>query len=147
MSSADSQLLVAASGIVRDFYQKLWLKDKEISEKRLVLLSRMVVAALVAGALIFGFYAEDVVFWLVLFAWAGLGATIGPTSLLAMFWKGTTRAGAMAGMITGGVLVVLWKLVPFFREEIWDMYELVPAFIGSALATVVVSLATKGIEN
>ncbi|REJ79459.1 MAG: sodium/proline symporter [Acidobacteria bacterium] len=143
MSSADSQLLVAASGIVRDFYQKLWLSDEEIPEKKLVLLSRTVVAVLVILALIFGFFAEDVVFWLVLFAWAGLGATIGPTSLLAMFWRRTTRAGVMAGMITGGILVVCWKIVPYFRAEVWDMYELVPAFIGSAAATVIVSLATN----
>lgn len=143
MSSADSQLLVAASGLVRDLYQKLYLKDKEVDEKKLVLYSRSVVLAIVAAGLVFGFFAEDLVFWLVLFAWAGLGATIGPPSLLAMFWKGTTRGGAMAGMITGGSLVFLWKLVPFFRESVWDMYELVPAFIGSAAATVSVSYLTK----
>ncbi|HUF03468.1 MAG TPA: sodium/proline symporter [Aridibacter sp.] len=143
MSSADSQLLVAASGFVRDFYQKLYLKDNEVDENRLVLYSRIVVFALVAAALVFGFLAEDLVFWLVLFAWAGLGATIGPPSLLTLFWGGTTRVGAMAGMVTGGTLVFLWKLVPYFRAEIWDMYELVPAFIGSAAATLVVSLATQ----
>lgn len=142
MSSADSQLLVAASGIVRDLYQKLALGEAEIDERKLVHISRVVVALLVAAALVFGFFAEGLVFWLVLFAWGGLGAALGPTSLLALFWKRTTRAGVMTGMVTGGSLVFLWKLVPFFRERVWDMYELVPAFLGSAIVTVVISLIT-----
>ena len=147
MSSADSQLLVAASGIVRDFYQKLVLKDGEIDQKKLVTYSRIVVVVLVFAALFFGLYASDLVFWLVLFAWGGLGATIGPTSLLTLFWKGTTRAGVIAGILTGGALIFLWKLVPFMRANIWDIYELIPAFIGSFVVTVIVSLVTGRKEN
>ena len=111
MSSADSQLLVAASGIIRDIYQKLVLKDREIDEKTLVNYSRVVVALMVLAALFFGFFATDLVFWLVLFAWGGLGATIGSTSLLTLFWKRTTREGVIAGVVTGGTLIFLWKLV------------------------------------
>jgi len=143
MSSADSQLLVAASGIVRDIYQKLFIKDGDIDQQKLVIYSRVVVALLVLVALFFGFFANDLVFWLVLFAWGGLGATIGSTSLLTLFWRGTTRAGVIGGILTGGTLIFLWKLVPFFKENIWNIYELVPAFIASFLVTILVSLITK----
>ena len=144
MSSADSQLLVAASGIVRDVYQKLHLQEKEIDERKLVMYSRIAVVLMVLLALLFGFFATDLVFWLVLFAFGGLGATIGPTSILALFWKGTSRAGVIAGILTGGTLIFLWKLVPFFKSSIWNIYELVPAFIGAFAVTVVVSLIAKG---
>ncbi|NNF00261.1 MAG: sodium/proline symporter [Pyrinomonadaceae bacterium] len=147
MSSADSQLLVAASAIVRDFYQKLILKDSEIDSRTLVFISRCVVAVLVLLALFFGLFASDLVFWLVLFAWGGLGATIGSTSLLTLFWKGSTRAGVIAGIITGGVLIFLWKLVPFFKENIWNIYELIPAFLGSFVITILVSLMTNSVES
>lgn len=143
MSSADSQLLVAASAIVRDFYQKLIAKDDELDEKQMVLYSRIVVVGLVLLSLLCGFFASDLVFWLVLFAWGGLGATIGSTSLLTLFWKGTTRFGVIAGIITGGTLMFLWKLVPYFKENVWNIYELIPAFLGSFFITVIVSLLTK----
>ncbi|MDH3530350.1 MAG: sodium/proline symporter, partial [Acidobacteriota bacterium] len=143
MSSADSQLLVAASGIVRDVYQKLIYKDTEIDERRLVLYSRIAVVLMVLIALLFGFFATDLVFWLVLFAFGGLGATIGPTSILALFWKGTSRSGVIAGIVTGGTLIFLWKLVPFFKIKVWNIYELIPAFIGALLVTVCASLIWK----
>ena len=143
MSSADSQLLVAASAIIRDFYQKLILKNQEVDERKLVFYSRGIVVLLVLIALLCGFFASDLVFWLVLFAWGGLGATIGSTSLLTLFWKGTTAQGVIAGVLTGGVLIFLWKLVPFFKENIWNIYELIPAFIASFMITVIVSLLTQ----
>lgn len=143
MSSADSQLLVAASAVVRDLYQKLIAKDEEVDQQKLVFYSRATVAVLVLLALLFGFYASDLVFWLVLFAWGGLGATIGSTSILVLFWKGTTKAGVIAGVLTGGTLVFLWKLVPFFKENIWNIYELIPAFLASFAITVLVSLITE----
>jgi len=93
MSTADSQLLVAASGIVRDIYQKIIKKDEMVNDRLLVLYSRIAVFILVVLALILGMIASDLVFWLVLFAWAGLGAALGPTSILALYWKKTTRAG------------------------------------------------------
>jgi len=80
MSTADSQLLVAASTVVRDFYQRLVRKGEPVTEKRLVFLSRAAVAVLVLAALLFGVIAENLVFWLVLFAWAGLGAALGGSS-------------------------------------------------------------------
>ena len=139
MSTADSQLLVAASSIVRDVYQKVLKKGDPPEEKHLVRWSRWVVVVLVLLALIFGFTAQDLVFWLVLFAWAGLGAAIGPTSILALFWKRTTGTAVIVGMITGAITVVLWQQVPFFKDQLWDIYALIPAFLAGSLVTVVVS--------
>lgn len=140
MSTADSQLLVAASSVVRDIYDKLICKGDEIPQTTLVLYSRIVVFMLVVLSLIFGYVAEDLVFWLVLFAWAGLGASIGPTSILALYWKGTTRAGVMAGMVTGTTVTIAWYFTPFLSGL---MYELVPGFIAGFLATWLVSLYTS----
>jgi len=140
MSTADSQLLVAASSVVRDIYEKIIKKGVEVSQEKLVLYSRAVVFLIVILALIFGFYAEDLVFWLVLFAWAGLGASIGPTSILALYWKGTTRAGIFAGLITGTLVTIGWYLIPELKAL---MYELIPGFIASLLATWLVSLFTE----
>ena len=136
MSTADSQLLVAASSIVRDIYQKIIKKDKEIDNRRLVMYSRITVFILVIFALITGLIASDLVFWLVLFAWAGLGAALGPTSILALYWKNTTRSGVIAGLIAGTLTTIVWYYVPFLKTM---MYELVPAFIIGALVTIIVS--------
>jgi sodium/proline symporter len=140
MSTADSQLLVAASSVVRDFYQKVLRRGEELPERRLVLISRVVVAILVGVALVLGIVAEELVFWLVLFAWAGLGASLGPTSILALYWRRATRAGVFAGLVTGTVVTVVWYLTPALKGR---LYELIPAFVLALLATVVVSLRTR----
>lgn len=139
MSTADSQLLVAASSVVRDVYEKILKKGEVVSQKKLVLYSRVVVFVLVILSLVFGFLAEELVFWLVLFAWAGLGAAIGPTSILALYWKGTTRAGIFAGLLTGTGVTIIWYYIPLLKSM---MYELIPGFIAAALATWIVSLYT-----
>jgi len=140
MSTADSQLLVAASSVVRDIYEKIYRKGEVVPQKKLVLYSRIVVFSLVVVALLFGFVAEELVFWLVLFAWAGLGASIGPTSILALYWSGTTRAGVFAGLITGTFVTIGW----YYTEGLSEiMYELIPGFIAAFMATWLVSLFTK----
>ena len=147
ISTADSQLLVAASSVVRDLYEKILRRGETVPQKLLVHYSRLVVVLLVVAALVFGLMAEDLVFWLVLFAWAGLGAAIGPTSILALFWRRTTRAGVIAGLITGTVVTIVWKITPALTALI---YELVPAFAAGLMVTVVVSYATKppdGVEK
>ena len=139
MSTADSQLLVASSGVVRDIYQKIAKKGKSLDQRQLVSLSRIMVLILVIAALVFGLVAQKLVFWLVLFAWGGLGASFGPPLLLALYWKRTTKAGAAAGFISGTAVTIIWYLVPFLKSLI---YELVPAFFVSSLLTVIVSLLT-----
>jgi len=144
MSTADSQLLVAASSVVRDVYEKVMRRGEEVSQRRLVLLSRVTVGTLVLLAVILGFAAEQLVFWLVLFAWAGLGAALGPTSILALYWRRTTRAGVVAGLLTGTVTVIVWAQVPALKDA---LYELVPGFTAAFLATWGVSLLTRPPEG
>ncbi len=136
ISTADSQLLVAASSVVRDVYEKMIMKDKPVSQKRLVLLSRIIIFTLVIVGLLLGWVAGDLVFWLVLFAWAGLGAAFGPTTILALYWRQTSKSGVIAGIISGAVTVIVWNRVAFLKDMI---YELVPAFIIATLVTIVVS--------
>ena len=140
MSTADSQLLVAASAVVRDVYQKVVRKGVEVPRERLVLLSRSMVALLVGVALVLGWLAEDLVFWLVLFAWAGLGAALGPASILALYWRGLTRAGVFAGLLTGTIVTFVWNLTPTLDAL---LYELIPAFALAFAAAVLVSRVTS----
>ncbi len=140
MSSADSQLLVAASSVVRDIYEKLIRRGSSIPQRQLVLLSRTVVLLLVIISLGIGFLAEDLVYWLVLFAWAGLGAALGPTSILALYWKRCTGAGVIAGMTTGALVTIVWRLTDSLRAI---TYELIPGFLAALLVTVVASLFTR----
>ncbi len=144
MSTADSQLLVGASSVVRDLYQKTLARDRQVPDRTLVVMSRAVVVLLVVAALGLGMVAEALVFWLVLFAWAGLGAALGPTSILAMFWRRTTRAGVIAGIIAGTLATIVWDRTPVLAGLI---YELIPAFGLSLIITVVVSWWTKPPED
>ncbi len=144
MSSADSQLLVGASSIVRDIYEKMIAVDKEIPQSTLVIMSRAIVLLLVVSALIIGFLAEDLVFWLVLFAWAGLGASLGPTTILALYWKRTTGYGVAAGMLAGAIVTIVWRLNDELRAI---TYELIPGFIFALFITVLISLLTKAPES
>jgi sodium/proline symporter len=147
MSTADSQLLVGASAVVRDVYEKVVRRGDALDGRRLVAVSRGVVVVLVGAALLLGWVAEDLVFWLVLFAWAGLGAALGPTTILALYWRGTTRAGVLAGLGVGTATTIGWYLTPALREL---MYELIPAFFLAGSATVLVSRWTRrpmGVEE
>jgi sodium/proline symporter len=144
ISTADSQLLVAASSVVRDYYEKILHRGEQISPRRLVLYSRLVVVLLVAAALVVGLLAEALVFWLVLFAWAGLGASFGPTSILALYWRRKTRAGVIAGLVSGTAITIIWELTPALNPLI---YELIPAFAGGMITTFIVSLVTRPPED
>ncbi len=109
------------------------------------------VVLLVTAALVVGLVAEALVFWLVLFAWAGLGASFGPTSILALYWRRTTRSGVIAGLITGTAITFAWELISWFDARLAGLspafeeglYELIPAFLGGLLATVIVSRLTR----
>ncbi|HUO86278.1 MAG TPA: sodium/proline symporter [Thermoanaerobaculia bacterium] len=140
MSTADSQLLVAASSLVRDLYDKVWRAGEEISPRRLVALSRATVAVLVVAALALALGVEELVFWLVLFAWAGLGAALGPTSILALTWRGTTRGGVIAGALAGATVTIAWKLTPALADL---LYELLPGFAAGLAVTWLVSRAGR----
>ena len=106
MSTADSQLLVAASAFTEDFFQTL-LK-KKFEAKTTVLLSRVTVFAIALVAFVLSLNESSSIFGLVSYAWAGFGATFGPLILLALFWRGATAKGAIAGIIVGGATVIIW---------------------------------------
>jgi sodium/proline symporter len=142
MSTADSMLLVATASIVQDFYHKLF--GKGVSEARLVRVSRLVTLLIGAVAFVLALSQDPnatggLVFWLVLFAWGGLGASFGPLLILSLYWKRVTRAGAYAGIVSGAVTVLVWHYVPALSSA---LYELVPAFFVSLGAVYFVSLAT-----
>lgn len=140
MSTADSMLLVSASAIIRDIYQKIISPSKELSNKELVLYSRFIIFVIMLFAFLFGYIAQNLVFWLVLFAWGGLGAAFGPPLLLSLFWHRTNKYGVAAGFIGGMVSIIIWNQVDVLKNFI---YELVPAFIISTLLTIIFSLVTK----
>lgn len=139
MSTASSQLLVASSAVVRDAYQKILLKNRQVSEKKLVEISRLFTLLVAIVALLFAAYANKLVFYLVLFAWGGLGAAFGPSILLSLYWKRITKAGVISGILVGSLTEIVWYLVPALKNLV---SEWVPAFILSFLTVVAVSLFT-----
>lgn len=140
MSTASSQLLVASSAVVRDAYQKIIASQRQIPEKRLVLISRVFTLLVAVVALLFAAYANKLVFYLVLFAWGGLGAAFGPAVLLSLYWKRITREGVIAGILVGSLTEIVWYLIPALKSMV---AEWVPAFILSFTAVVLVSLCTR----
>ena len=87
------------------------------------------------------------VFRVVSFAWAGFGAAFGPVMLFSLFWKRANKQGALAGMITGGAVVFIWKYLIAPMGGAWAIYELLPAFLAACIAIVIVSLATPAPEK
>jgi sodium/proline symporter len=140
LSTADSQLLVVASTFVRDIYEKVLRNNKTIDEALKLKLSRIVVILSGLAAIILAYIAQDLVFWLVLFAWGGLGASFGPALILSLYWERTTKAGIFSGMITGTLISIIWKL---WLKDPTGIYELIPAFFGALLVILFVSLFDK----
>ena len=141
ISSSDSYLLIAASAVAKNIYQGVVRKNA--SDKRIMAVSRGTLLAITLIAILIALDENSVIFQVVSFAWAGFGATFGPLMLLSLFWKRTTRAGAIAGMVSGGGMVFLWKLAISKLGGVFGIYELLPAFLFSGLVIVVVSLLTK----
>ena len=143
MSTADSQLLAAASSISQNIAQETF--GIKLSEKKSVWLARISVIVVSIVAIFLALDPNSSVFQIVSFAWAGFGAAFGPVILFALFWKRTTLWGAFAGMISGGAMVFFWKFVirVQFADTVLNIYELLPAFIVACIAIVVVSLLTK----
>ena len=140
ISSSDSYLLIAASAFAKNIYQGLF--RKKASDKQVMLISRITLLAIALIAILISLDENSVIFTIVSFAWAGFGATFGPIMIFSLFWKRTTRAGAIAGMLGGGGMVFVWKLLIRSLGGVWDIYELLPAFLFSCVCIVVVSLIT-----
>ncbi|MBT5029151.1 MAG: sodium/proline symporter, partial [Nitrospina sp.] len=137
MSTVSAQILVAASAVAHDIYSKM-LKQS-LSHEKILFVSRLTVLLLGLGAMFIALGETRVIFWFVLFAWSGLGASFGPLILFTLYWKKTTQQGAVAGMLTGFVTTLVWKTTGLSDSVI---YELVPAFILSSLAIYCVSRKT-----
>lgn len=140
ISSSDSYLLIAASAFSKNIFQGLI--HKKASDKQVLVISRITLLAITGVAIIIALDENSVIFNIVSFAWAGFGATFGPLMLMSLFWKRINRWGAIAGMIGGGVMVFVWNLAIRPLGGVWDVYELLPAFIFSCICIVVVSLLT-----
>lgn len=140
ISSSDSYLLIAASAFAKNIFQGVF--KKKASDKQVMTVTRITLLAIALIAIVIALDEESVIFNIVSFAWAGFGATFGPIMLFSLFWKRTNRAGAIAGMVGGAGMVFLWKLVISKLGGAFAIYELLPAFIFSAICIVVVSLLT-----
>ncbi len=139
MSTVDSLLILASSSVVRDVIQKVWRPD--LSGRRIALIGKLVTVVIGVGGVLFALGEVRLIFWFVLFAWSGLASAFAPVVLCSLFWKRTTRAGAIAGMVAGFVSAVLWVIA--FKSRFYDLYEMIPGFVAGFVATVVISLLTR----
>ncbi|MFZ6042164.1 sodium/proline symporter PutP [Vibrio natriegens] len=138
MSTADSQLLVSSSALAEDFYKQIFKPDA--TSEDVVKIGRFAVVAISVLALLLALSPDSSVLGLVSYAWAGFGAAFGPVIVLSLYWPRMNRNGALAGIIVGGVTVVIWKQL---SGGWFDVYEIVPGFILSTLACVSMSILTK----
>ncbi|MBS6448123.1 MAG: YbaB/EbfC family nucleoid-associated protein [Clostridiales bacterium] len=141
ISSSDSYLLIAASAVSKNIFKGILKKDA--SDKTVMWVSRIVLIAVAVIGAVIALDENSVIFTLVSFAWAGFGATFGPVILFSLFWKRMNRAGALAGMLTGGVSVFVWKLALKPLGGLFGIYELLPAFLLACIAIITVSLLSK----
>ena len=141
MSSSDSYMLIVSSSLANDIFRDIFKKDA--SEALVMWVARITMLLVTVFGVIIAISGSQSIFRVVSYAWAGLGAAFGPLVLFSLFWKRTTFPAAVAGMITGGVTVVLWKNVIAKIGGAFNVYELLPAFIISSLVILAVSLATK----
>lgn len=140
MSTADSQLLAASSSVSENLIEGLF--KIKVSTKTSMWIARISVMLIALIAMFIASDPNSSVFGIVSFAWAGFGAAFGPVMLFALFWKRSNRWGALAGMISGGATVFIWKYMVRPIGGVWDIYELLPAFIVASIFIVAVSLIT-----
>lgn len=141
MSTSDSQLLAASSSMSENLLKGMF--KVKMNDKQSMLCARLVLLVIAVLSVFIAWNPNSSVFRIVSFAWAGFGATFAPVMLLALFWKGSTKWGALAGMVTGGVMVFVWKFVLAPMGGLWSIYELLPAFVLAMIVNVAVSLLVK----
>ncbi|MDC5706026.1 sodium/proline symporter PutP [Vibrio europaeus] len=137
MSTADSQLLVSSSALAEDFYKQVFKKDA--SSEEIVMVGRVAVIGISVVALVLAMTPDSSVLGLVSYAWAGFGAAFGPAIVLSLYWERMNRNGALAGILVGGITIVVWKQL---SGGWFDVYEIVPGIIFSVIAIVSISLMT-----
>jgi sodium/proline symporter len=138
MSTVDSLLILASSTVVRDYMQKI--RGSSLSEKALA--NRGKLLTLIVGVIGIGFALQQspMIFWFVIFAWNGLGATFGPPLLCGLWYPKANLKGAIAGMLGGFITTVTWVLV--FKSQFYNLSEIVPGFLTGLLLTIIVSNMT-----
>ena len=141
MSTSDSQLLAASSSMSEDLLKGM-MKIK-LTDKQSMISARIVLVVISILSVFIAWNPDSSVFRIVSFAWAGFGATFAPVMLLALFWKRSNKYGAIAGLVTGGVMVFLWKFVIAKLGSVFAIYELLPAFVVAIIVNVIVSLCTS----
>ena len=141
MSTADSQLLAAASSVSQDLVQEFF--GIKLSTRQQMRAARMTVISIAVIAVVLAWNPNSSVFRVVSFAWAGFGAAFGPQMLLALFWRRSNRQGAIAGMAAGAIMIFVWKFLIAPMGGWLAIYELLPAFLISLAANVIVSNVTK----
>ena len=134
MSTADSQLLAASSAVSSDMLNR--------NGKSGIIAARITLLLIAVFSVILARNPNSSVFQIVSFAWAGFGASFGPLVLMALFWKRSTLQGALAGMVSGGVMVFVWKFLIRPMGGALGIYELLPAFLVGLAVNVIVSLLT-----
>jgi Na+/proline symporter len=139
MSTVDSLLILASSVVVRDVVQKAL--GSTASERRLSLLGKAVTVVIGVAGLVVALAEVRVIFTFVLFAWSGIACAFTPVVLCSLFWRRTTRAGAIAGMIGGFAVTVIWVLV--FKAGFYDLYEMIPGGLAGFACCIGVSLLTQ----
>ena len=145
MSTADAQLLAAASGVTQNILTDVF--GVKLSDKKSMLIARITVVGVAILGAIFASNPNSSIFRVVSFAWAGFGATFGPVMLFALFWKRCNKWGAIAGMFSGAAMVFIWKFAISPKGGIFSIYELLPAFVVFCILIVVVSLCTEAPDD
>ena len=145
MSSASSYLLITGSSVAENIFRGVFKKDA--TDNQVLIVSRITLAAVLIFGCFVAWDESSVIFNVVSYAWAGLGASFGPLTLFALYWRRTTKQGAVAGMVTGAVMVLVWHNLIKPLGGVFGIYELMPAFICSCLAIVIVSLLTPEPEQ
>ena len=142
MSTADSQLLAASSAASENILGSVF--KIKASDKTKMIVARLTLVLIAVIGVVIAWDSNSNVFKIVSFAWAGFGASFGPVMLLSLFWKRSNKYGAVAGMITGGAMVFIWKFIIAAKVGgIFAIYELLPAFLCGLIVNIIVSLITK----
>ncbi len=141
MSSASSYLLITGSSVAENIFRGIFKRDA--TDNQVLIVSRITLALVLLFGVAVAWDQNSVIFTVVSYAWAGLGASFGPLTLFSLYWRRTTKQGAVAGMVVGAVMVLVWHNLIKPLGGVFGIYELLPAFLCSALAIVVVSLLTK----
>ena len=140
MSTADSQMLAAASSVSQNILQEFG--HMKLTEKQSLFAARLTIICISVVGVVLARDPNSSVFGIVSFAWAGFGGSFGAVVLCSLFWKRCNWQGALAGMLSGGLMVFVWKYIISPLGGVFGIYELLPAFLMSLLVCVVVSLIT-----